>query len=86
MHIGIYVFHRDVLERLNGISRSLLAESEDLEQLDWVFQGLSMLTEVVNWTVPSVDDPTDVPALENWLSDLSAEEFGRGDMCDLGCR
>ena len=55
VHIGIYVFHRDVLERLTGISRSLLAESEDLEQLDWVFQGLSMLTEVVNWTVPSVD-------------------------------
>ena len=79
VHIGIYVFNRNVVEHLTGVGRSILAAKEDLEQLDWVFDGISMLTEVVNWTVPSVDDPTDVVELENWLSNLSAKDLGRGD-------
>ena len=79
VHIGIYVFNRNILEHLVGVDRSTLAANEDLEQLDWVFDGVSILTEVVNWAVPSVDDLTDVVELENWLSNLSAKDLGRGD-------
>lgn len=67
IHVGVYGFGSGSLARCARCKPSRLAEIEDLEQLDWLAQGLNLNVAHSHWTVPSLDSTSDVPKVLNWL-------------------
>ena len=68
-HLGVYAFRKDVLMKLEKLSKSTLAETELLEQLAWLEHGFSIGTIKVNEAWLSVDTGEDlVEANRIWRS------------------
>ena len=69
IHVGVYGFAPHALSGYARCGHSELAKSEDLEQLDWLAHGLKLSVVHTPWTGPSLDDPSDLSAVEHWLGE-----------------
>jgi len=61
-HIGVYVFTKPVIDRyMHLITKSVdhMAKAEDLEQLNWMMQGVDMKVTVLDSYLRSIDTPAD---------------------------
>jgi len=77
IHIGVYGFQPNQLMRYVESPMSELSVTEDLEQLDWMMAGCGIGVHHCTWSVPSVDQPSDVAELASWLR--SADRKQRSD-------
>ncbi len=68
-HIGIYVFRKEALFKFVNSSPSLVEQLERLEQLRALANGMSIGAEVVDYSAPSVDVPSDIEKAERFARD-----------------
>ena len=59
-HIGMYAFRADALRRVAKLSPSKLEQTEMLEQLRWLENGMGIGVKETNWASPAIDTPEDV--------------------------
>lgn len=59
-HVGVYIFERETLLRINQLAVSPLESSEQLEQLRWLDNGYKMFALPVSMTSIGVDTPDDL--------------------------
>jgi len=64
IHLGIYGFTKRALERTKILNRGDLEESERLEQLRWLENGMSIYTATTGLRAESVDTKEDLLAIE----------------------
>ncbi len=64
VHLGVYLYRREALERWAGLPPSPLEESEGLEQLRVLEAGEHMQTYLINDAVPGVNTPDDLERAE----------------------
>ncbi|MGC9326789.1 MAG: 3-deoxy-manno-octulosonate cytidylyltransferase, partial [Candidatus Hinthialibacter sp.] len=76
LHLGVYAFSRATLSHYAGWPRSMLEQSESLEQLRALENGvrIKMLTTPHPW--PGVNTPDDVERVRKALEDLLQERKG----------
>ncbi len=67
-HIGIYCYRRAFLERLASLKTTDLQENEDLEQLKVLELGYRIKVSLADEKTPSVDTPSDLVKLEEYLN------------------
>lgn len=63
LHLGIYGFKREILERVSNLEPSPLEQIEKLEQLRWLEHGLNIKTAVTNHHNFGIDTPDDLKSL-----------------------
>jgi len=56
-HIGLYAFHKNILQSLNTLKPSALELAENLEQLRWMENGYRIRVCEIDEPAPSVDTP-----------------------------
>lgn len=59
-HIGIYAFRTDILSRINQISATPIEKVENLEQLRWLGNQISIAVAKTNHPTISIDTPADL--------------------------
>jgi 3-deoxy-manno-octulosonate cytidylyltransferase (CMP-KDO synthetase) len=64
VHVGIYGFDAETLQRVVSLPRRGLADSEDLEQLDWLEAGERIVVLDTDADPGAVDTPEQLAALE----------------------
>ena len=69
-HIGIYAYTRETLFQFNLLPPSPLEQSEQLEQLRAIENGIKIKLEIVERAFPAVDTKEDVSIVENLLLKL----------------
>ena len=67
-HIGIYSYRRDILLTLTGMRPSVLEETERLEQLRALENGIRIKVKETSWETVGIDTPRDLERVERWLS------------------
>lgn len=67
VHVGIYCYRRQFLETLSSIQETPLQKHEDLEQLKVLEAGYRIAVALVQEKAPSVDTPSDLVKLEEYL-------------------
>lgn len=67
-HIGIYAYRASVLRRISGMEQSLLEQTEKLEQLRWLENGLRIKTAITNIETIGIDTPEDLERAEHFLA------------------
>jgi len=72
-HLGLYAYTRDFINGYQGDFKSNMAQSEALEQLDFIYNGYKIDVAIVPRAVPEVNVPEDL---------LKAEKLGLLDVCD----
>lgn len=66
-HIGLYVYRREVLERLSRLQQSPLEKKEKLEQLRALENGMKIRVVRIPKGWPSVDRPEDVKKVKRLM-------------------
>ncbi|MEJ2421320.1 MAG: 3-deoxy-manno-octulosonate cytidylyltransferase [Acidobacteriota bacterium] len=66
-HVGVYAFRKPFLEELTKMQPTPLERLERLEQLRALELGAEICAAPCPPSGPSVDVPSDVPAVEKWL-------------------
>ena len=64
-HVGVYAYRPRVLRILPSLLPGKLEESESLEQLRWLEQGVYITTALTSFDNHAVDVPSDVAKLES---------------------
>ncbi|MFT4770262.1 MAG: 3-deoxy-manno-octulosonate cytidylyltransferase (CMP-KDO synthetase) [Cryomorphaceae bacterium] len=64
IHLGIYGFTVDALQKTKQLKMSSLEKTEGLEQLRWLQNGISIYTAITKERADSVDTPEDLRAIE----------------------
>lgn len=67
-HIGIYSYRRESLFRLTSLAPTALEETEKLEQLRALGNGISIKVGETRFETAGVDTPEDLEKVERWLS------------------
>jgi len=68
-HIGVYAFRWDALCGIHCMQSSVLAEREDLEQLQWLDHGLPIAVEAVDGAPVAVNTLADYDRFVEWWRD-----------------
>ena len=66
-HMGLYAFRRRVLEELRELPRTILEETENLEQLRWLYHGYKIRAIHVEHSSVEVNTEEDVRKVEELL-------------------
>ena len=69
-HIGLYAYRADVLGRITQIPPSILEQTECLEQLRWLENGLQIRVALTHHTSIGIDTPDDLQYAIHYLSTL----------------
>ena len=69
-HIGLYAYRADVLGRITQIPPSILEQTECLEQLRWLENGLQIRVALTHHTSIGIDTPEDLQHAIHYLSTL----------------
>ncbi|MBN1650969.1 MAG: 3-deoxy-manno-octulosonate cytidylyltransferase [Bacteroidales bacterium] len=64
-HLGIYAYRTEILHRICALDKSILEDTESLEQLRWLENGFSIHTEITTFESMAVDTPEDLLKLTN---------------------
>lgn len=64
LHIGIYLYRRDILKKFVGLEQGVLEKTERLEQLRALENGIKIRCIKTGHEFLGVDTPEDVPAVE----------------------
>jgi 3-deoxy-manno-octulosonate cytidylyltransferase (CMP-KDO synthetase) len=72
LHIGLYVYRRNVLERFGQLT-SRLEQLEKLEQLRFIENGIRVQTQLVDYSPLGVDTPEDLLQVEKLLRTRKTE-------------
>jgi len=59
-HIGVYAYKTDVLRSISKLQPSSLEEAENLEQLRWLENNYTIMTNITEYENLSVDTPEDL--------------------------
>ena len=59
-HIGMYAFRTAALRKVAKLSPSKLEQTEMLEQLRWLENGMGIGVKETTWASPAIDTPEDV--------------------------
>lgn len=73
-HLGIYVYRNSFLQKLTKLKETPLERAEKLEQLRVLENGYSIKVAVVEGDTISVDVPSDIDAVETYLSKLNSKK------------
>lgn len=73
-HLGLYVYRNDFLQKLTKLTETSLEKAEKLEQLRVIENGYRIKVAVVRNDTISVDIPSDVDAVETYLSKLKSRK------------
>lgn len=68
-HVGVYAYRPRILSILPSLQTGSLEQSESLEQLRWLEQGVYITTALTSFDNHAVDVPSDVARLESIYSD-----------------
>ena len=60
LHIGIYAYKADVLQKLTLLGQGNLEKAEALEQLRWLENGYHIKTAPTNYESFGIDTPADL--------------------------
>ena len=66
-HLGLYAYRREALIRFGTLAASPLEQTERLEQLRLLENGLALYVEPVDFDTVGVDTEADIPRVENLL-------------------
>jgi len=66
-HIGLYAFRSSVLRQVVNLPPADLEQAESLEQLRWLYHGLSIQTRLTRVQSMGVDTPEDLDVLRKQL-------------------
>lgn len=77
-HLGIYIYTNDFLQKLTNLKETPLEAAEKLEQLRVLENGYRIKVAVVEEDSISVDVPSDITAVEEFLTGLTSKEKGSG--------
>ena len=69
-HIGLYAYRADVLGRITQLPPSILEQTECLEQLRWLENGLQIRVALTHHTSIGIDTPEDLQHAIHYLSTL----------------
>ena len=72
LHIGLYVYRRETLLQLSHLSPSDIEETEGLEQLRALYNGIKIKTVLTDYSPVSVDIPDDIEKVEKYLKKIVA--------------
>ncbi|HUI31524.1 MAG TPA: 3-deoxy-manno-octulosonate cytidylyltransferase [Candidatus Acidoferrales bacterium] len=72
-HLGIYVYRNSFLQKLTGLKETPLETAEKLEQLRVLENGYKIKVAIVDEDTISVDVPSDIIAVEDFLSSQSQD-------------
>lgn len=61
LHVGMYAYRTDVLEKITGLPPSSLENTEMLEQLRWLENGFTIRCGITHFKSHPVDRPEDIP-------------------------
>lgn len=64
-HLGLYAFRSEILKEIIALSPSDLERAENLEQLRWLENGLSIHMEITSYEGQGIDTPEDLTKLIN---------------------
>jgi 3-deoxy-manno-octulosonate cytidylyltransferase (CMP-KDO synthetase) len=64
-HIGIYGYKSEALKQIIKLSPGKLEQAENLEQLRWLENGLSIHTQITEYESVGIDTPEDLQKLTN---------------------
>lgn len=67
LHIGLYVYRCDTLIQLSKMPPALIEQSESLEQLRALYNGIKIKTVITDYTPISVDIPEDIKKVEEFI-------------------
>lgn len=67
LHLGIYAFERDFLLRFSTLPRSILEDTESLEQLRVIENDFNIGVFITDDSLPGVDTPDDLKVMTNIL-------------------
>jgi len=70
-HIGLYVYRRDVLERLAGLAPTALEQAEGLEQLRALEHGIKIRVVKTAYSPESVDTQEDLERVRKVMKGMS---------------
>ncbi len=62
-HIGLYAFKKDVLLELVKLEKTILEQTESLEQLRWMYYNYPISVVQTTIETPNIDTPEDVKAV-----------------------
>ncbi len=66
-HIGIYAYRRRALQKIGGLSPAYIELAESLEQLRFLYNGLSMKAHETTFEVLGIDLPEHIAKAEAYL-------------------
>ncbi len=68
LHIGIYGYRADVLNKIVQLPKSRLEQNESLEQLRWIENGYSIQLGITKYESFGIDTPEDIqPLIDKFL-------------------
>lgn len=59
-HIGVYIFHKNAIDRIASLEASQLELAESLEQLRWMEHGMRICSYDCDYDSVSIDSPEDL--------------------------
>lgn len=70
-HIGMYAYRADVLKKITHLPQSFLEQTESLEQLRWLENGLTIQVALTEISSIGIDTPEDLQIALQYLSQKS---------------
>lgn len=67
-HIGMYAYRADVLKKITHLPPSVLEETECLEQLRWLENGLTIQVALTEYASIGIDTPEDLQTAMQYLT------------------
>lgn len=74
-HLGIYIYRKDVLEKLARLPTGILENREKLEQLRALENGIRIRVWVTSYESLRIDAPEDLPAAERFLTNAETRRL-----------
>lgn len=71
-HIGMYAYRADVLQKITHLQPSALEQTESLEQLRWLENGLTIHVALTDQHSIGIDTPEDLQKATLYLSTLNS--------------